>query len=105
MDQEPEVRISSTFCFVLTPGFWLLFISDYWLLLIACGADMVDANRGVVLSMAVRFLVLLAALLLEHDYFRSPTVFNDRSGDPTAAEGLADFDLVTVGRQQRIEFD
>src|SRR5258707_4238587 len=69
-------------------------------------ADRIDANRSEVLSMAVRFLILFAALLLENDYFSTPAVFNNRSAYALACDTRsADIHLIAVRRKKSFEFD
>src|SRR2546426_1082442 len=68
-------------------------------------ADRVDANGCEVLSVAVNFLVLLAAFLLEDDYFSAPAVLDNRRAHALAFQGRsADSDLIAVRRKKSFEF-
>ena len=46
----------------------------------------INLDRRVVLPVALRALVLLAALLLEDDYLRAAAVVDDGAGDARAIE-------------------
>jgi predicted transcriptional regulator len=69
-------------------------------------ADRVDANRGEVLSVTVSFFVLLAAFLLEDNYFSSAAVLDYGSAHALASQSRsADIDLIAVRRKKSFELD
>ena len=65
--------------------------------------DVLDADLGELLPMALLFRVVLAALLLEHDDLVVESVLDDLAGDARALESwCADVSLVAVGAEDDV---